>query len=268
MEKVLIIKNGHCETFAEVVCRGICSLGDIARSIPYFRYLDQSFDVSILTDQSAKSFFGRFFIDAKMYFDISQLSLESFDHIINLEKNNDFLSLLPTQFGFYKEDEKLQIRQFPDGKRLLFHDFNSAKWNFHQKMNLMLGIDCPMKKGSSLNLNVVGLNWQSGPKWPEKMLEFDIWKDIESSLSHRYEVSWQQGFEDLNAYMAWINSCDTVITLDSLGLHLALLLDKKVIALFGPTDHEEFSDEQISKIFYRTKQEKSNLISQITKVLL
>ena len=39
--------------------------------------------------------------------------------------------------------------------------------------------------------------------------------------------------------LSWLASCRLIITCDSLGLHLALALRKKVVALFGPTAPEQ-----------------------------
>jgi heptosyltransferase-2 len=39
--------------------------------------------------------------------------------------------------------------------------------------------------------------------------------------------------------MDWINSCKIIISQDSLGLHVALAYDRKIIGLFGPTDSSE-----------------------------
>jgi heptosyltransferase-2 len=45
--------------------------------------------------------------------------------------------------------------------------------------------------------------------------------------------------DDLHAYMDWINSCRLLVTNDSLGLHIALALKKKVVVLYGPTNPNE-----------------------------
>ena len=39
--------------------------------------------------------------------------------------------------------------------------------------------------------------------------------------------------------MDWIHSCKSIITNDSLGLHLAIAMQKKTVALFGPTSPHE-----------------------------
>jgi len=43
----------------------------------------------------------------------------------------------------------------------------------------------------------------------------------------------------LREFLALLDACDAVITSDSLGLHAALALKKKVVALFGPTSAVE-----------------------------
>ena len=39
--------------------------------------------------------------------------------------------------------------------------------------------------------------------------------------------------------MDWLNACRLIVTNDSLGMHLAIALKKKVVALFGPTSCRE-----------------------------
>ncbi len=52
-------------------------------------------------------------------------------------------------------------------------------------------------------------------------------------------MSWQEGLDSLEEYIDWINSSKLIITQDSLGMHLAMALEKKQIALFGATGFEE-----------------------------
>ena len=58
-------------------------------------------------------------------------------------------------------------------------------------------------------------------------------------IGNKHSVSWQQGLKNIEEYIEWINSCQLLLTNDSLGLHIALALKKKVVALFGPTAHRE-----------------------------
>jgi heptosyltransferase-2 len=82
----------------------------------------------------------------------------------------------------------------------------------------------------------VGLNCHVGSKWPTKAWPVDNWLRLEALLGRAgFSVTWQEGRSDLDEYMDWINACRTVVTCDSLGMHLGLAMKKKVVALFGPT---------------------------------
>jgi heptosyltransferase II len=85
----------------------------------------------------------------------------------------------------------------------------------------------------------LGLNWKVGAKWPSKSWPFSNWEEIHNRVKENYSVSFQEGFDDIPAYIAWIQSCRTLLTHDSLGLHIGLALGKKMVALFGPTKSSE-----------------------------
>ena len=65
------------------------------------------------------------------------------------------------------------------------------------------------------------------------------WATLKKLMDGQYTYSMQQGLENLNTYMDWINSCRLLVTNDSLGLHIALALRKKVVVLYGPTNPHE-----------------------------
>lgn len=85
----------------------------------------------------------------------------------------------------------------------------------------------------------VGLNWAVGSKWPNKAWPAENWEALKKLLEGNYSYSLQQGMDDLYEYMDWINSCRLLITNDSLGLHIALALRKKVVVMYGPTNSNE-----------------------------
>ena len=41
--------------------------------------------------------------------------------------------------------------------------------------------------------------------------------------------------------MAWMNSCRVIISVETLGLHLASALKKQIIAMIGPASNSEFT---------------------------
>ena len=81
----------------------------------------------------------------------------------------------------------------------------------------------------------IGLNWQVGPKWPNKAWPMEYWNELYALLEKKYTVAWQEGLNNLYDYIEWINSTGILITNDSLGLHLAIALKKRTIVLYGPT---------------------------------
>jgi len=52
----------------------------------------------------------------------------------------------------------------------------------------------------------------------------------------------------LNKYVNWIKSCDIVISVVGLGVHIARYFDKKIIILVGPTD---FLESKKDPLFYK-----------------
>jgi len=80
----------------------------------------------------------------------------------------------------------------------------------------------------------VGINYITGEKFPNKA--WPHWKELMDRLN---SVSLQKQFETVEAYIDWINSCRVIVTSDSLGMHIALALKKKVIILMGSTSWNE-----------------------------
>ena len=85
----------------------------------------------------------------------------------------------------------------------------------------------------------IGLNWAVGSKWPNKAWPKKYWEELEGLIKKRHSCSWQEGLEDIRQYIDWINSCRVLVTSDSLGLHIAVALKKKIIILYGPTHSGE-----------------------------
>lgn len=109
---------------------------------------------------------------------------------------------------------------------------------------------------------VVGLNVGVGTKWPSKGWPFKSWQDlIEKLRIKNFNLLLLGGPEEVEAisilkkefsflidtgcdnslleFAAIVDLCDLIITADTLGLHVATSLQKKIIALFGPTSANE-----------------------------
>jgi len=107
---------------------------------------------------------------------------------------------------------------------------------------------------------LIGFNTGSSPRWPKKQWPRERYLDLARRLEGMFDgrvvllggrlergtnrwLSEQTGGyaldtgsdHDLRHYFALVGRCDVVVTGDTLGLHVALALGKKVVALFGPT---------------------------------
>lgn len=109
---------------------------------------------------------------------------------------------------------------------------------------------------------VIGLNVGIGTKWPSKGWPLKRWKElieklsldqnnllllggpeetkIISQLKKEYNFLFDTGCDNsLLDFAAIVDLCDLVVTADTLTLHIATALNKKIIALFGPTSANE-----------------------------
>ncbi|MDP2928231.1 MAG: glycosyltransferase family 9 protein [Candidatus Omnitrophota bacterium] len=80
----------------------------------------------------------------------------------------------------------------------------------------------------------VGINYLAGKKFPNKA--WPHWRKLSEMLD---SVCLQSELGTLEEYIDWINSCRIIVTGDSLGMHIALALKKKVIILMGSTSWNE-----------------------------
>jgi heptosyltransferase-2 len=260
--KILIIKLGYSETLDAEIGK-TPSLGDVLRTTPILWALKEKHADSHITwlvsEQAEPLLHGNRFIDRILVWDEFvpfQLMREKFDVLINLEKISGVAALSDiidawTKYGFRFEGIDGNYHAYERG--LTFIDYieekrktNRAK-DFWQKVLIeMIGVEWKAQEyimGYEPKTDViydVGLNYKVGSKWPTKSMSEDNWRIIGNKLiSAGFKISWQQGLEDLYAYMDWITSNRLIITQDSLGLHLSFALKKKVIGLFGPTDAKE-----------------------------
>ena len=130
--------------------------------------------------------------------------------------------------------------------------------------------DADLEKGNSLaekwnlhkELTTIGLNVGVGNKWPNKGWPNKKWEELIEVLdSKNYQLLLLGGQEEkklmarlcskyiflidtgynnsLVEFAAIVKQCDMLITADSLALHIGTALNKKIIALFGPTSINE-----------------------------
>jgi heptosyltransferase-2 len=247
-KKILIIKTGHSEVFTEKKHSSIVSLGDVLRTSFILEYFPGAQITWLTSPEAYPLLLGNKLID-ELITDISNVNLKEIDMVINLEKDPKLInniSSLNEVYGFYFEKGILSIKLlnnqligFDDYLHLVHHH----KTSFQVKLARILDKNWEGQRfiiGKLPTKNpkrVVGLNWKTGAKWPEKQLPKTFWTNLSNDFTAQETISFQEGFTDLDEYINWINKCDIIITLDSLGLHIALGLGKTVIGLFGPTNH-------------------------------
>lgn len=119
-----------------------------------------------------------------------------------------------------------------------------------------------IKNGFKPVLKTIGLNIGVGTKWPNKGWPIKNWIELitllkkeklnlfllggpdeqmtMNELSSRFKLVINTGFNNnIKEFAAIVNLCDVIITADTFALHVATALDKKIIAMFGPTSMAE-----------------------------
>lgn len=267
MKKILIVKMGLSETLDGEKSK-VVSLGDIIRCTVILEPLKQKYAESSITWVVSQQGFplvdGNKFIDKALVWDEFLpflLMRERYDMVINLEKISGICALVEMinaweRVGFRLNADTGEYDTYLQSSLLKEYinrkDYSSSRTIWQPILLEMLGLKW---EGQRYSLGYkptgdvkydVGLNWRVGGKWPIKTMREDRWHELYEILSNNgYSVSWQEGTGDLYEYFEWINKCKIIVTADSLGLHLALALKKKVVAIFGPTDPNEvyFYDE-------------------------
>lgn len=253
MNKIIIIKTGQFESFS-IDSGNSFSLGDVLRTTCVLRVLGNEKDVTWFTHQNAITLLPRI-ANLKIFeFNINKLGrLANLENTltINLEKDPKLISFLEKNkkyiIGFVYSENNWVVTDY-SGK-----SFSLDEWYKHcrlrsantwgQMLQMLIGpasgIGLPLYQKPIVKITSdIGLNWHIGNKWPSKKIEPHIWKKLLAGLQTKYSVSWQKGLGSTAEYAKWIASNRLIITIDSLGLHLANAMDIPTIALFGSTDFD------------------------------
>jgi heptosyltransferase-2 len=250
-QTVLVIKLGYCETLVQE--EGFTpSLGDVFRHTVLLHHYAQH-NVTWLTSEAAVPILqDNPLIHELLVYDDNvkeKLAKRTFDEVLCLEKAPVLCSLAATvkasrRMGFGLAGKV--TRAYPGAEtavaiangqnhflpiQALLYQMVGDYWN---GQDYVLGYQ-PRPRPSF----DVGLNFNVGQKWPSKAWPLSHWQELAQRCDAAgWSVSWQEGTGDLETYMDWINAGRLIVTCDSLGMHLGLALQKKIIALFGPTPSE------------------------------
>jgi heptosyltransferase-2 len=257
MAKVLIIKLGYSETIDPGIGK-VSSLGDVLRTtVILYPFTDDH--VTWLVDEAAYPLLeGNPHIDRILTYDLTtvlQLQHERYDTVINLEKVPGVCALADSisawrRYGFRFDELRGEAEAYDGCEKVFSLSKGGDLKRTHQGswQESLLQIVGAQWQGQEYLLGYrpksreefdVGLNWAVGAKWPNKAWPDDKWRELVTLLEGKFTWSMQQGMDNLHAYMDWINSCRLLVTNDSLGLHIALALKKKVVVMYGPTNPNE-----------------------------
>ena len=118
------------------------------------------------------------------------------------------------------------------------------------------------KNNISKDKLIIGLNTDSGDRWRIKKMSIEKTIQLARDLTKNFDAQiislgegWKKrnqeiikkskikiidsGSNDLRKFASIVNVCDLVISSDSLVLHLAISLNKKLVCFFGPTPAAE-----------------------------
>ena len=200
------------------------SIGDTIRVLEIFK----GQDLEIVSDKKYNIFFRNF--NKKNIIPFSKFKSYKEKKIINLVIGKKIKSTI------------FDINDHIDNKVDKISTFNIFKKlkKFKKKNRLK---DIPKKRLK------IGINWIVPINWKIKSYPFIKWKKIYVALNkHKnIDVSFQKKIS-LNRYITWIKSCDILISVVGLGVHIARYFEKTVIVLVGPTD---FSESKNDKMFYK-----------------
>ena len=265
-EKILIIKTGYSEILhldSKNHSRDV-SFGDILRTTPLL-HLYKNDDVTWVTDEKAFPLLeGNPYINRLLPFDwitSEQLKKERFDILINLEKTPGVCVISDSiysrkRFGFTFDPEKRKAEAYDKSYEVLAvsSDIQAKKNNLKTAQELLFEMVGSKWQGEEYILGYIpktqeiydiGLNTIIGKKWPTKIWPSQNWDKLKTLLENsnlkvsRQDEQHPEILRNLYKYIDWINSCKLIISSDSLGMHLAIALKKKVLGLFGPTPYKE-----------------------------
>ena len=260
--KILVIKLGYSETLDSEIGK-IPSLGDVLRTTPILSALKDKYPYSDITwlvaEEAHPLLTNNEYLDRILIWDNFvpfQLLKERFDILINLEKIPGVCAIADmvdawVKYGFRFDSQTGTYSAYEKGLDFLnyIQNKNSEKKTNDYWQKVLIEMIGETWTGQEYILGYkpkttatydIGLNYKSGSKWLTKAMPMEKWNELESLLlRENYKISWQEGLNDLYEYIDWLNSCRCIITQDSLGLHIAIALKKKVVGIFGPTSFKE-----------------------------
>ena len=98
-------------------------------------------------------------------------------------------------------------------------------------------------KKEKLKEKYVFINWHTPVEWEIKRYDYKKLQEIEKFIQNEFHlhVVWQNENDNLQIFFEKIRDSILVISVVGLGTHIAMLYDKKIIMLSGPTFFQEMN---------------------------
>jgi len=252
--RLLIIKHGFSETCDHKVS-SVVSLGDVFRCTCLLEAF-YGWEVTWITSVAAADLLTENHLIDHLYLADEPKSLPDgaisghYDKLVNLEKQQDWCEFAlevsaGERFGFRDWAASGDEAFYPASAKALATALHGHEYRSMQEtLFATIGLEW---RGERYRLGYrpriipiydIGLNHHVGSKWPTKLWPKKNWDALYNILSEHYSVSWQQSLNSVRHYIEWLSSNRLIITCDSLGLHLAIGLRRKLVGLFGPTSAE------------------------------
>jgi heptosyltransferase-2 len=231
------------------------ALGDVLRTTPILRYLKQKpCAITWVTEKDALRFVTNALVDDPVAFK-DGLALGPFDVLYNFDEDKTACELA--------ERVKATIKKGYGWNGTAFHPFDKDaqyaydltrdddlkfKKNRKNYQEIIFGTAGDVFRGeeyvferkpSGPAVYDIGINYLVGDKFPLKT--WPHWRAFEQTFKDKARISIQRIFSSMEEYITWIDNCNILITTDSLGMHIAIALKKKVIALLGNTSQTEIN---------------------------
>ena len=134
--------------------------------------------------------------------------------------------------------------------RMCGKKFNEEEYLLNQNL---------LKPRKQESRTIIGIEARAGDRWPMK--QWNKWQELASTLeSDGCEIRFFRKRQKIADYVQDINECDLVICGDTLAMHIALFLKKRIVAIFICTSPSEIYDYGrmvkitspfLEKVFYR-----------------
>ena len=199
------------------------SIGDVIRVLEIFK----NYKYQIVTNKNYNSFFKKF--NGKKIITFSQFK----------NQKNQGQNIINLVVGEKKDRAVFDVNRYISKKIDKISTFDLFKKLNKFKKNNKLN---PIKK----KIYKVGINWIVPQPWKIKSYPKKKWKEVMETLNNYKNVKISlQNKVPLNKYVTWIKSCDIIISVVGLGVHIARYFNKKIIVLVGPTDFLESENDPL-----------------------